>query len=87
MESATVCKLSIGCSTCSITIATVELISYNQHVFCEIVAEYITGKSQVVKLYYSTCTTPVLTKLDVRVFYECEPNKKPASAGFLIALS
>jgi hypothetical protein len=58
---------------------------YNQHVFRRIVAEYFTGKSQVVKLYYSTRTTPVLTRLDVRVFYECELNKKPAEAGFLIA--
>jgi len=77
MESATVCKLSIGCSTCSITIATVELISYNQHVFRRIVAEYITGKSQVVKLYYSTRTTPVLTRLDVRVFYGRWPQLAP----------
>ena len=35
----------------------------------QIVVEYVTGKSKVVKLYYPTRTTPVLTELDVRVFY------------------
>ena len=45
------------------------LTCYNQHVFRRIVAEYVIGKSKVVKLYYLTRTTPVLTQLDVRVFY------------------
>ena len=45
------------------------LTCYNQHVFNRIVAEYVTGKSKVVKLYYLIRTTPGLTQLDVRVFY------------------
>jgi hypothetical protein len=45
------------------------LLCYNKDVFNVIVVEYFYSKSKVVKLYCLTRTTPVLTRLDVRVFY------------------